>query len=113
MKTFKALVCILLAVCMILPFAACGKETIIPEGSLDAVVTGSGSNEDFTYNIYSDGTVGITKYTGGYTRHTVPSEIDGMQVSRIEEKAYFNAGLVKLTIPDSVIYIGDNQYFRA
>lgn len=110
MKTFKTFICILLVVCMVLPFAACGKETIIPEGNLDAEVTGSGQNEDFTYNIYSDGTVGITKYTGGYTRHTVPSEIDGMQVSRIEDKAYFDVGLVKVTIPDSIIYIGDSAF---
>ena len=110
MKLIKAIVCLLLSVCMVLPFAACGGADVTPKGDLNAVVTGSGETDSFTYNIYSDGTVGITKYTGGYTRHTVPSEIDGMQVSRIEEKAYFSAGLVKVTIPDCVIYIGDSAF---
>ncbi len=110
MSKLKTVICICLVICAVLPLCACGGADIVPVGSLDATVTGSGSNEDFQYNIYSDGTVGITKYTGGYTRHTVPSEIDGMQVSRIEEKAYFDCNLVKVTIPDSVIWIGNSAF---
>lgn len=110
MKKTKLLISLLLVFSLLLPLAACGGEEIEPIGDLDAQVTGSGSVEGFEYNVYSDGTVGITKYTGGYTRHTVPSEIDGMQVSRIEEKAYFDCGLVKVTIPDSVIYIGESAF---
>lgn len=110
MRKIKAIVSILLAICMVLPFSACGQAPVVVKGDLDAEITGTGKNETFSYNIYSDGTVGITDYYGGYTNHKIPSEIDGMQVSRIESKAYSAKGLVKVVIPDSVIYIGDSAF---
>ncbi len=110
MKIFQRALFFLLALALAVPFSSCGKETVVPEGDLTAEVVGSGSAKGFEYNEYSDGTVGITRYTGGYTRHTVPAEIDGKQVSRIEAGAYKSCGLVKLTIPDSVIYIGDSAF---
>lgn len=110
MKNTRRFISFLLLLAVLLGLCACGQSEIVPEGQLDATVTGSGVADGFEYDVYSDGTVGITKYTGGYTRHTVPTEIDGMQVSRICDRAYFDCGLVKVTIPDSVIFIGESAF---
>ncbi len=111
MKLIRRIALALVLLGTALSAAACGGgEDVVPEGDLSAVVVSSEENDSFAYDVYSDGTVGITRYTGGYTRHTVPSEIDGRQVSRIGEKAYSNCGLVRVTIPDTVISIGEQAF---
>lgn len=48
----------------------------------------------------------ITGYTGSETSLTIPSEIAGVAVTSIGEKAFESKSLTSVTIPDSIISIG-------
>ena len=66
---------------------------------------------DFTYRILS-GTVTVTGYTGTDTAVVIPDEIEGYPVTAIGASAFYNrAGLVSVTIPESVRTIGSNAFY--
>ena len=65
----------------------------------------------FTYSTLADGTLSITGYKGTKTYVTVPSEIDGRQVTAISTGAFQENNLIThISIPDSVTYIGDYAF---
>ena len=65
---------------------------------------------DYTYSILGD-TVAITGYTGSDTEIVIPSEIDGLPVSRIGNQAFCQCEkLENVMIPESVIYIGADAF---
>jgi hypothetical protein len=62
--------------------------------------------EDFTYRI-DNGTVTITGYSGAGGNVNIPSSINGLPVTVIDNYAFLNiTSLTSLTIPDSVTGIG-------
>ncbi len=73
------------------------------EVTRDAVVSG-----DFEYEINADNTATLTSYTGTATELVIPSTIDGYTVTAIGyECFYYQATIINVVIPDSVISIGD------
>jgi hypothetical protein len=66
---------------------------------------------DFTYTNNLDGTITITGYTGPGGNITIPSTIDGLLVTRIEEEAFWSKGsLTGVIIPNSVRFIGNYAF---
>ncbi|MDY4587709.1 MAG: leucine-rich repeat domain-containing protein [Oscillospiraceae bacterium] len=65
------------------------------------------SSEDFVYDYCSAlAGVGITKYTGNATKVTIPYEIDGQRVLRIDKNAFENCTkLTSVSLP-GVVHIG-------
>ena len=69
------------------------------------------SEEDFTYETLSDGTIAITDYTGSETTLEIPSTIDGKKVSTIGAYAFYNnLRLEQLILPDSIQVIESNAF---
>ena len=101
---------------------------------LCAMAATRGFSGDYQYDVESDGTVSIRKYTGSAKELTVPAELDGHKVTRIGYGAFRychtltsvvlpegiqNIGseafcycqkLVSVSLPDSLKAIGDNAF---
>ena len=63
--------------------------------------------------IYSEnaGKIAITGYNGDSTAVYIPETIDGMPVSRIENKAFFFCTVLQaITLPEGLEYIGDRAF---
>ncbi|MEY8233618.1 leucine-rich repeat domain-containing protein [Oscillospiraceae bacterium 50-16] len=66
---------------------------------------------NFTYLIYSDGTIEITGYKGNDSSVTISSEIDGYDVSRIGDSAFENCtSMESITIWPDLIRIGSSAF---
>ena len=65
----------------------------------------------YTYVESEDGTLEITGYNGDETKLTIPSEIDGKEVTSIGAAAFANCtSLTSVTIPSSVTKIQDEAF---
>jgi|LGOV01.1.fsa_nt_gb nitrogen fixation protein len=53
----------------------------------------------------------ITDYEGNLADLVIPSEIQGAQVTSLENHAFYNAGLDSVTIPESVTQIGYRAFY--
>jgi hypothetical protein len=77
-----------------------------------------GTYGDFEYSYRSlTLTVTITGYTGTGGNVTIPAEIEGMPITAIKDGAwnngvFYNKQLTGVTIPDSVISIGNYAFYR-
>ena len=64
-------------------------------------------NGDYEYVELEDGTLEIRRYSGDDTELVIPTEIDGKEVTRIGDNAFYDCrDLTSITIPDSVTSIG-------
>ena len=62
---------------------------------------------DYEYNVLSDGTVEITKYTGSGDNVKIPDKIAGKKVTRLGVMSFYSLKELKsVTIPNSVTSIG-------
>ncbi len=78
-----------------------------------AVSAGAESDEDFRYNVFYDGTVEITGYSGDNEIINIPSTINDKKVTSIGDYAFSDcSGLTSVTIPDSVTSIGDYAFCK-
>lgn len=77
-------------------------------GSLGSIFTGS-TEPAFTTADNSDGTVGITGYTGTAVVE-IPANINGKPVGTINQGAFARRRLTDVTIPDSVYFIGGEAF---
>ena len=69
---------------------------------------------NYSYRLREDGTVEITGYSDDLSSRyelTVPTEIEGRLVTRIGDRAFEHIGATKITIPDSVVELGDNPFY--
>ena len=66
---------------------------------------------DYEYSLLEDGTVEITGYTGAATELEVPQEIDGIQVTVLEDGAFNRTGLTSVVIPESISKIGTAAFY--
>ncbi|MBQ4144338.1 MAG: leucine-rich repeat domain-containing protein, partial [Thermoguttaceae bacterium] len=65
---------------------------------------------DFNYTV-RDGRIEITRYTGSATSVTIPLSIDGLPVTSIGKRAFYECkSLTSVTIPESVTSIGDHAF---
>ena len=95
-----------------------GKEKKTPstqaieiEDKKEKIALMSVSEEDFTYDTLSDGTIAITDYTGSEATLKIPSTIDGKKVSTINSYAFYNnLRLKELVLPDSIQVIESNAF---
>ncbi len=72
-----------------------------------------GSNEDFEYEIFENGTVKIHKYFGNAASVEIPEEIDGCAVTDIANGVFRErSNLVSVILPDSVKKIDGYAFFR-
>ena len=63
---------------------------------------------DYAYILLEDGTAEITDYDGQADVLEIPAQLDGYTVTSISnEMCYDRSGVCSVTIPDSVIFIGD------
>ena len=66
---------------------------------------------EFEYLLKENGTIEITGYSGSESDLTIPSEIDGYQVTDIGAYAFEDcASLTSVTIPDSMTSIGEGAF---
>lgn len=69
--------------------------------------------EHLTYYENDDGTITVSGCTENVREITVPAEIDGKPVTRISDNAFggwFHCDLEKVTLPDSVVSIGEYAF---
>ncbi len=96
---FVMVVSVFLAV----PFTVSAKEIDVAQTSY--------TSGDYTYEVLSDGTAEITRYKGSDTEHTIPSTIDGYDVTSIGVQAfYYCKSLESITIPGGVTSIGNYAF---
>lgn len=102
MKTSRRLLSAILSIVMIIcavPFSA---------GAEDTLITADG----FEYTVDTKkGEVTITGYTGTDITLAIPAEIDGYPVVTIGAKAFREANIEILTIPENVRTIGAQAFF--
>ena len=108
----KKILAIILATLMMLSVVSCSKNDDLVENDNNAAVGGDEAVADgFTYEVNSKGDYDITgyKYTGTATVElTIPAEIEGRPVTGIANSAFKgDITLSKVTVPDSVVSIGD------
>ena len=66
----------------------------------------------YNYTKNTDGTLTITGYKGKEQEISIPSSINGREVSKIGDNAFSGCGgLTGVTIPDSVTSIGQNAFY--
>ena len=110
MKKFLA---IILAALMILSIASCGKKDDPIENNDNNVAVGDKESTvgGFTYEVNAKGNYDITGYNHKGTAAVeieIPAEIEGRPVTGIANSAFKgDISISKVTIPDSVISIGD------
>lgn len=64
--------------------------------------------QDYEYTVLENGTLEITGYNGSDTEIVIPSEIDGMSVTKIGNNAYDSCvSLTSIIIPDNITSISD------
>lgn len=73
---------------------------------------------DWTYNVFRDGTAEITGYNGTDTELVFPEEIDGYTMVAIANNAFnYEIGdecpITSITIPDSYKRIGNNVFYQS
>jgi hypothetical protein len=73
--------------------------------------TGQPIPEEFLYEIVDGKTVTITKYNGNAATLNIPSQIDGLLVTSIGDRAFVSCrSLINVTIPSSVTSIGNEAF---
>ena len=81
-----------------------GNITWIVQSELDELDRG------LQYEVYEDH-VEITDYTGNATELVIPAEIEGLPVTVIGNRAFYDcSGLINIELPESITFIGDGAF---
>ena len=85
-----------------------GLVTFAAMAVLCAVCAGAETYGDFDYDVLDDGTVEIVYYNGSAKKVDIPAKIDGKSVTSIGSCTFYDCTyLTSITIPNGVIYIGN------
>jgi len=91
--------------------ALCLITALIFSLCTSAVNVFASSGSDFKYEVFGDGYIRITDYTGSDSAIGIPSEINGRTVTGIAKAAFSKkTAVTSITIPSSVSEIGDNAF---
>ncbi len=89
-----------------------GVSALTASAGRITVTTGE-STATLSYGYLDDGTIAITGCSSATGDLEIPSEINGVAVTGIEEYAFDDCQyLTSITIPDSVIYIESNAFYN-
>ncbi len=84
----------------------------IPDSQKD--IEANWNENDFNYNINSDGTAKLTKYRGNAKTLIIAEEIDGHPIKEIGERTFsHNSTLKSIIVPSTVTIIGKNAFSYA
>lgn len=89
-----------------------GSESNISESaseSEDDYITSG----DYKYSITSDGSACLEDYIGSAKDVTIPSTIDGKNVTELGNLAFFEKDIVSVHIPAGINYIADNPFMES
>lgn len=67
---------------------------------------------DYSYSLLEGGTARIVAWRGQEAELVIPAALDGLPVTEIGAMAFYNCGLEKVTIPDSVTSIDHRAFSR-
>lgn len=68
---------------------------------------------NYQYRVLSDGTAAVTGYTGSEKNLKLPSKLNGIRVTRIGDRAFYNnKDIQSVVIPKGVKAIGKEAFFR-
>jgi hypothetical protein len=65
---------------------------------------------DYTYCVLGNTDAKIVGYSGTATKLSIPEKIDNYTVTYIDEFAFMECGFTEVTVPESVVSIGDNAF---
>ncbi len=100
---------LVISLCPAAAFAANSDTQQIPQSHLQELSV-SNQYQNITYTVYGN-EVTVTGYKGSPSTITIPSQIDGMKVTRISEYAFYEcSSLVSIDIPEGVRLIGANAF---
>ena len=104
-------VVILIVVGIILIAVLANSESSDERVYLDDEVVEVKNNDDYQYNVYGDGSIGILSYLGTKRIITIPETIDDAPVTRIEAGAFLGSQLTGIVLPETIQSIGDNAFY--
>ncbi len=88
-------------------------ETYVKNKKINYSYMDKTDNSDYEYTVLDDGTYCITKYNGTSTIANVPMQINGILVTEIGNKAFYENKIVEeIILPLSVVAIGDDAFTR-
>ena len=113
MKKSSKIMCRVIAAAMIISMAA-GTGMTAPVSQLvgTSITVNAEEYGDYEYEINDDNTVTITRYNGTEKNVTIPSQIDGKQVTVIGRFAFENSrqSLQSVVIPSGVVRINERAF---
>jgi hypothetical protein len=89
------------------------KNGLVLDNSAEDATAGDTTkiSGSYGYKVKKDGSVEICYYTGSGKKVTIPSKIDGKNVTSIGDNAFLcSDGLTSVTIPNGVTSIGDSAF---
>jgi len=111
LKKILAVVSALCMMAIVIPILPVQETAVISVNAEEAEYT-TGTYENLNYKKYADH-IEISGVTDkeAITEVNIPAEIDGLPVTTIGNKAFFNcSGLISVTLPDSLTTIGNNTF---
>ncbi|MCK4552240.1 MAG: leucine-rich repeat protein, partial [Tenericutes bacterium] len=68
------------------------------------------STDNYTFELYTDGTYEVTGFLGDYSDLVIPSQYQGISVTSIGNWAFEHLNITSVVIPNTVTYIGYNSF---
>ena len=66
--------------------------------------------DGFTFTLSEDGSYYIVSYRSASSDAIIPDTYNGLPVKEIADKGFYSANITGITIPDSVVHIGENAF---
>lgn len=70
----------------------------------------TGPESDYEWTDHGDGTATITEYKGEEKEIDIPETLAGLTVTKIGDRVFYDKGITKVSIPNSIIDIGTQAF---